>query len=438
MSPRFTLPLFACTLFISSSSWADFIKDSSASLNLRNFYFDNDTRNATGRTAEWGQGAVINYRSGFTSGTLGVGVDALGMVGLRLDGGKGKHAGSSMIPDESDGSARDEWSRAGGTVKLRVSKTVLRYGDTLQPILPILKTNDGRLLPQTYSGGMITSDEFENLTLVAGQLEHMVGRGSTNESGFAVGGPSGQLMPQSNQFRFAGADWKATSNLLLQYYYANMQDYYGQHFAGLVHTLPLGSDRSLTTDLRFFRTESDGANASAHGRAEGYRVGGYTRGNSGEIDNNTWSAAFTYKQDGHSLMFGYQRVSDNSNFVQPNQGGTGEGAGGTSNYILTDRLVTNFTRAGEQSTFAQYDYNFKSVGLAGLSAGIAYVAGSHIKNTRGEAQDEWERDITMDYLVQTGTFKGLKFSWRNGTLRGNATSEQDQNRLIVGYSIPLL
>lgn len=438
MKKRVTLPLFACTFFLSSPSWAEFVKDSSASLNLRNFYFDNDTRNAKGRTTEWGQGAVLNYRSGFTSGVIGVGLDAMGMVGLRLDGGKGRHTGSSMIPDESDGSARSEWGRSGATAKLHVSKTVLRYGDTLQPILPILKTNDGRLLPQTYSGGMVTSDEFEDLTLVAGQLEHMVGRGSTNESGFAVGGPSGQLMPQSNKFRFAGGDWKAAPNLLLQYYYANLEDYYGQHYAGLVHTLPLGSDRSLSTDLRFFHTESDGANASVQGRKEGYRVGGYTHGSTGEIDNNTWSAALTYKQDSHSIMFGHQRVSDNSNFVQPNQGGTGEGAGGTSNYILTDRLVTNFTRAGEQSTFAQYDYNFKSLGLPGLSTGVSYVKGTNIKNTRNEAQSEWERDITMDYLVQTGLLKGLKVSWRNGTLRGNATTDQDQKRLIVGYSIPLL
>lgn len=438
MKVGLALPFFACTFCLSSTASADFISDSNASIYLRNFYFDNDTRNAVGRTAEWGQGAVLNYRSGYTAGTVGFGVDAIGMVGLRLDGGRGKHKGSTMIPDESDGSARDEWSRAAASAKLKVSKTVLRYGDSLQPMLPVLKSNDGRLLPQTYSGGILTSNEIDNLTLVAGQLEHMVGRASTNESGFAVGGPSGQLMPQSNQFRFAGVDWKATPELLLQYYYANMEDYYTQHFAGLQHTLPIDSDKSLTTDLRYFVADADGANASASGRRQGYRLGGYTRGNTGEIDNNTWSAAFTYRQGSHSFMLGHQRVSDNSNFVNPNQGGTGEGAGGTSNYILTDRLVFNFTRAGERTSFAQYDYTFADFGLPGLCAGVAYLSGSHIRNTRSEAQSEWERDITMDYLVQTGTFKGLKFSWRNGSLRGNATTEQDQNRLIVGYSIPLL
>lgn len=433
----FVLPVFAWTLCLSTTASADFISDSHASIYLRNFYFDNDPRNASGRIAEWGQGAVLNYQSGYTPGTVGFGIDAIGMVGLRLDGGKGKHKGSTMIPDESDGSARDEWGRAAATAKLKVSKTVLRYGDSLQPMLPILKSNDGRLLPQTYSGGILTSNEIDNLTLVAGQLEHMVGRASTNESGFAVSGPAGQLMPQSNKFRFAGFDWKASPELLLQYYYANMEDYYAQHFAGLVHTLAIDNDKSLTTDLRYFVAESAGANASASGRSRGYRLGGYTRGNTGEIDNNTWSAALTYKQGSHSVMVGHQRVSDNSNFVNPNQGGTGEGAGGTSNYILTDRLIFNFTRAGETTNFAQYDYTFTKFGLPGLSAGVAYLSGSHIKNTRGEALSEWERDIVVDYLVQTGTFKGLKFSWRNGSLRGNATSDQDQNRLIVGYTIPL-
>ncbi|MBD1589830.1 OprD family porin [Pseudomonas typographi] len=437
MKSTSAITLIAGTLCMNASAWADFVDDGKAVLDLKNFYFNNDMRDATGKTAEWGQGAVFNYRSGFTEGVVGFGVDAQTMLGLRLDGGKGDHKGSSMIPDDSDGGARHDWSHGGAAAKMKVSNTVLTYGNTLQPNLPILKSNDGRLLPQTYEGGIITSKEISDVTLVAGQLEHMVGRGSTNRSGFAVGGPSGKILPQSNQFRFAGADWKATPNLLLQYYYANMEDYYGQHFLGLTHVAPLGADTSLTSDVRYFRSSADGANGTAAGRAEGYRVGGYTHDGSGEIDNRTWSAAFTLKHGGHSLMVGHQRVSEGSNFVQPNQANTGEGAGGYSNYLLTDRLIFNFTRAGERTSFAQYDYNFKQFGLPGLTAGISYLSGDHIKNTSDESQEEWERDLAIDYQVQQGALKGVKLGWRNGALRGNATNDQDQNRLIVSYSIPL-
>lgn len=430
--------LIAGTLCASPVVLADFLKDSKATLDLRNMYFHNDVRDAAGKTAEWAQGAVLRYQSGFTDGAVGVGVDAIGLLGVRLDGGRGHHQGSSMIPSERDGSAVDDWSHAGATAKLRVSKTILRYGNSLQPALPILNTNDGRLLPQTYAGAMLTSNELDNVTFVAGQLEHMVGRASTNHSGFAVAAPSGQIAAQSNQFRFAGADWRVVPGLTLRYYYANMQDYYGQHFVGLQHTLPIGEDRSLSTDLRYFRTDSDGANSSAAGRARGYRTGGYTDDGTGEIDNRTWSAALTYRQGFHSLMVGHQQVSSGSNFVQPNQGGTGEEPGGYSNYLYTDRMIFNFTRAGERTNFAQYDYAFTPWGLPGLSASIAYLRGDQVKTTSGPSAKEWERDIALDYLVQSGPLKNVKFSWRNGSLRGNATTDQDQNRLIVSYSIPLL
>ena len=124
---------------------------------------------------------------------------------------------------------------------MRFSQTEARYG-TLQPKLPILVANDGRVLPQTFEGGMITSKEVDNLTLVGGRLEHATGRGSSNRSGFAVAGGT----QQSNEFLFAGADYKLTKDLTLQYYTSRLEDYYVQHFGGLVHVLPLGEGQSLT------------------------------------------------------------------------------------------------------------------------------------------------------------------------------------------------
>ena len=34
--------------------------------------------------------------------------------------------------------------------------------------------------------------------------------------------------------------------------------------------------------------------------------------------------------------------------------------------------------------------------------------------------------------------KGLNLSWRNASLRGNDSTDQDENRLILSYSLPLL
>lgn len=436
------LAVAASTLGLSQVAFADFISDSKASLTLRNYYFDNDVKNTTNNNSaasEWGQGFILNYQSGFTEGTVGFGVDAVGMLGVRLDGGgRATKTGrdrtpGQLFPLETDGSAVDDFSKGGATAKARFSKTEARIG-TLMPKLPILVSNDGRLLPQMFEGGMVTSNEIDNLTLTAGQIEHAVGRASSNSTGLAVDGGS----EESNKFYFAGGDWKVTKDLTAQYYFANLEDYYDQHFVGLGHSLALGAG-SLKTDLRYFRTTSDGKNGNAVGRDAGYSANTTFGDGSGEIDNNTWSAAFTYTLGAHAFMLGHQRVSDNSNFVQLNQGSlVDEGAGGSSVYLLTDRQINSFTRAGEHTTFGQYTFDFASLGVPGLKASAAYLKGTNIQRADGSQNKEWERDIALDYVFQDGALKGLGLAWRNGMLRGDATTDADQNRLIVSYTLPLM
>ncbi|MFW0757443.1 OprD family porin [Pseudomonas sp. H11T01] len=428
------LAMMGSALF-SPLSMADFVKGSHATLGVRNFYYNNDNRDGTAapsKTEEWAQGFMLNYQSGFTDGTVGFGVDALGLLGIRLDSGDGRHVGSSMIPDDGKGAA-EQWARLGATAKMRFAKTEMRYG-TLTPKLPILVANDGRLLPQTFEGGQIVSNDFEHLTLTGGHIEHATGRGSSDRTGLAVAGGT----QESNQFNFAGADYKITDALLAQYYYANLEDYYQQHFGGLVHDLKLGDFGSLKTDLRYFKTMADGANASAAGRSEGYRASGFTKDGNGKIDNDTWSLAFTWGIGAHALMAGYQQVSKDSNFVQLNQGGIPDkGASGSSVYLLTDRYIQNFTRAGERTGFAQYSYDFAALGVPGLKASAMYLSGTGIQTASGQDQKEWERDFSLDYVIQSGALKGVAMGWRNGASRSEASRDQDQNRLVVSYSLPL-
>ena len=87
---------------------------------------------------------------------------------------------------------------------------------------------------------------------------------------------------------------------------------------------------------------------------------------------------------------------------------------------------------------AEYGYDFASIGAPGLKATVTYLSGDNI-NAAGSDQKEWERDFRLDYTLQSGALKGLGFSWRNASLRGNTTAaDQDENRLIVSYSLPLL
>lgn len=428
---------------------AGFIEDSTATLGLRNFYFNNDNRESqgdvginaarNGQQEEWGQALQLNYTSGFTQGTVGFGLDAIALVGVKLDAGGNGKAGSdrtpgALFPRESDGSAVDNYAKGGVTGKVRLSKTEARLG-TLQPKLPVVTFNDGRLLPQTFQGGQITSNEIDGLTLIAGQLESTKTRSSTDDISLRIAGAAvvNGKQADTNKFYFAGGDYKLTKDLTAQYYYGNLDDFYKQHFLGLTHNwaLPLGA---LKSDLRYFKSSADGKNGSAAGRAEGYRSSGFWKAgdsNTGEVDNRTWSALFTYSLSGHALSAGYQQVSGDSAFPFLNQGD------GATAYLITDRQITNFARAGQRTWLAEYGYDFASAGIPGLKATVTYLSGDKIKNA-GADQKEWERDFRLDYTLQEGALKGLGFSWRNASLRSEATSDIDQNRLIVSYSLPLL
>lgn len=189
---------------------AGFIEDSKASITARNFYINSDNRDGTANPSkqeEWGQGFIFNFASGYTQGTVGFGVDAIGLYGVKLDSGKGTHynansagKGGLVFPSDSDGRAVDDFSSLGLTAKVKVSKTELRLG-TLLPKLPVVTSNDGRLLPQTFEGGQITSNDIENLTLVGGKLEHAKGRNSTNNDSLTIAGSNGATTTKTSNKR---------------------------------------------------------------------------------------------------------------------------------------------------------------------------------------------------------------------------------------------
>jgi len=435
---------------IAAAHAAGFVEDSKATLSLRNAYFNNDNRNGSANPSyrmDWGQGFLLNYQSGFTQGTVGFGVDAIGMLGLRLDGGfnrsTSKVQGYAMFPsDNGDGRSVDEFSSLGATAKAKISQTEFRYG-TLMPKLPVVVFNDGRLLPQTFTGGQVTSKEIDNLTLTGGQLSQAKGRNSSDDTSLSIAGSnSGSTARDSNKFNFIGGDYKVTKDLTLQYYFGQLEDFYNQHFLGLTHSVKLG-DGTFKSDLRYFDSDGSGSNNHADTQSSLYASSGYYGGTRtrGEVDNRLYSGLFTYAIQGHTFGLGYQGSNGKSDFPYLNQGD------GSSTYLITDIQINKFNRAGEDTWQARYSYDFGQLGLKGLTAGVIYQRGDNIRTAAGDSM-EWERDLTVSYVIPEGQLKGLGFTWRNASLRTDlpATSQsgvpgqrdQDENRLIVSYTLPLL
>jgi len=421
-----------------------FLEDSKVSTSARTLYFEHDIREPNGvDQRQTDLGLRLDAISGFTSGSVGFGVDVLGLTGINLGGGLSSQSASSVntvTPVDSDGHPVSSWSRLGANVKAKISDTELKVGSALAPNLPVVVANDGRVLPQIFEGAAITSTEINGLKINAGKLTHAAGRASTNYSGLTVSGAT----KGSNSFYYAGADWKVTPDLMLQYYFAQLSDFYNQNFLGGIYNYKISDGQYLKTDIRYFHSTPDGRAGNT-----GYvfnNAGGYAS-KPGEAKNDTWSAFFTYGLGGHAFTLGHQRISGDgampyiSNNNLRDGEGRHEGEGGSTVYLFTDSMINSFVRAGERTTFGQYIYDFAASGVPGLKASVTYLHGDNIKDARGNGQEysEWERDYRIDYAFQQGFLKDFAVSLRRANYRSEipvaqGASDTDQTRLYLVYT----
>ncbi|MGH8368953.1 MAG: OprD family porin, partial [Pseudomonas sp.] len=383
-------------------------------LDLRNFYMNRDFRQANApqnKADEWAQGFVLRLESGYTEGVVGFGVDALGEMGLKLDSSRDRR-GTGLLPSGASGEPADSYSELGLTAKLRVSKTVLKLG-TLQPLLPVAAYNDTRLLPSTYNGELVTSQDIDGLTLNVGRLEKQNLRDSSNNESMSYGGVN------SSHLDLAGGTYAINPHLAATYYYAQMQDIYRQNFIGLVHDLPLAEGVNLRTDLRYFDTREQG---SALLRSAS-RVDG------GRIDNRFFNGMFSLSVGAHKFGLGFQSLSGDGDFAFPGQ----------DPYSVNLVTINIFTKANTDAWQARYDYNFAALGLPGLTFMTRYVDGSHAQTATVRNGREWERDTDLVYTVQSGPLKNVNVRLRNATLRSSngLTSDIDESRVIIGYTVAL-
>jgi hypothetical protein len=412
-------------LALPSLAHADFIKDSKASLELRNFYMNRDYRQGhddklptvTGKapkeyksySEEWAQGFLLRAESGYTEGTVGVGVDAIGLLGVRLDSGRGRSGTSLLQLDRETGEAQSDFGSLGVAGKVKLSKSVLKLG-TLQPKSPVLQANDSRLLPQTFEGGSVNVLEIDQLSLNAGAISQVKQRNSSDHEDLTLNGSSSR---GSNSFNFAGADYALNKNLTASYYYAELENIYQQNFAGLVYLQPLGEGQTLKADLRYFDS-TDNGNQYA-----------------GKIDNRALNGMLTYGAGAHSFALGYQQMQGDSPFPYITD---------SDPFLVNYVQIGSFAATEERSWQARYDLNFASYGIPGLSLMTRYVTGDNIDRGAQADGKEWERDTDIAYVQPDGAFKGIGVKWRNATYRSNlakTTEDLDENRLILSYTVAL-
>lgn len=390
-----------------------FIEDSKLNVKTRMLYFSRDFRNNEGgqsRREETGLGFLGTFESGFTQGTVGVGVDAIGMLGLKLDSGKGR-AGTGLFPTGSDGRSQDDYSKAGGAVKFRISDTVLKVGDQFTA-LPVFATDDSRLLPEIAQGTLITSNEIEGLTLHAGHFTSLTAQEQTNRDSFGL-----------KEANVVGGTYAFTDNLSTSLYYSKVEDYWRKYYANVNWALPISDKQGLVFDFNIYDTKSEGS-------AE------YRAFDGDKLDNRAFSLSGAYNIGAHTFTLAYQKVTGDGDY------GYGIDGGGTI-FLANSVARSDFNAEDEKSWQARYDLNFAEYGIPGLTFMTRYVRGTDANVAGTSNGKEWERDVDIKYVLQSGPAKDLSFRVRQATYRSSDgvyydSPSIDELRLIVEYPLSIL
>jgi hypothetical protein len=408
------LLMLSLPLSISAQANSTFTSDSSASVLLHNYYFDRNYKDPENpalkkELREWAQGVTLDFKSGYTEGPIGLGLDLNSMTGIKLDSAPDR-SGTQLLPVDSKGRAEDNFSSLGGIAKARYEKTKLNAGRMVLN-LPIAFSSPGRLVPQMFQGVTLQSEDIQDMTLLGGYLDRIKFRDSSNYENLRVTASNGRFIDaDSSGFSYAGAKYKFTPSLTGSYYHATLNDIYRQENVWLVHDQPIGPGR-LKTDFRWVKSGEDGA------------------ANGGKVDNNNYGVVFRYSLGGHTFSTGYMALFGDT--AQPYIGRsepfpTVEGA-----------ISTDFLNAKEKTWQVRWDYDFVAQGVPGLTALVWHMRGSNIElPERMGGSDLYERETQAQvaYVIQSGPLQGLGFKVRHSWYRNDFTQAatfRDNNDLRV-------
>ncbi len=395
-----------------------FVEGSKVTLNARNFYINRNFvdpayNGGQNKAEEWTQSFILNAQSGYTPGPVGFGVDVLAGLAVKLDGGGGTY-GTGLLPTHGAGADRhpaDDFGRIAVAAKAKMSETELRVGEW-QVVVPVLRADDGRSLPQTFQGGMISSREISNLSLFGGQMRQNSTRDDASMEDMVYKDGLNGITATSDRFNFIGGEYTFNEKTKVGLWHGRLEDIYQQSYAQLLHVQPLGEDMALTANLGYFTGKDEGSALA------------------GDLDNKTYSGLFGLQAGANTFYVGLQKVSGNQ-WMRVN------GTGGAS--VANDSFNSAYDAADERSWQLRHDYNFAGVGIPGLVLMNRYISGDNITTASGDEGKEWGRESELAYTVQSGALKNLNIKWRNSSMRRDYSSNEfDENRLIINYPISIL
>ncbi|MDH4847947.1 OprD family porin [Pseudomonas sp. BN605] len=404
-----------------SASASDFFDDSEATLTARNYYMDREYKGTSpqNHSREWAQGFILKANSGYTDGPVGFGLNATGLMGIKLDSSPDRR-GTDLLPYNAQGEAADEYSELGLTAKMRLAKTVVQAGTLTNTTFPMAYPSVSRLLPQTFRGVHVSSTDLDKFTLIGSYIDRINKRNSTDYEKFTMGSPNGRYNPtaESDKATFLGIEYRPTNAWTLRYYNGTVENLYQTNYINL-ENLQNFENSKLKSEVSWYSSRDEGSAGA------------------GKVDNDTYLAEFTYSVGGHSFIGGYQILSGDT--ATPYISGT---------EMLTlgkYMLASDFLNPNERTWQAMYVYDFVASGIPGLKATVRYLKGDDIELPTalgGSGLSESERYVELSYVIQSGPLRDVAIRVRNSKYRNDFASnasfrDENQTRINIDYTVKL-
>lgn len=400
-----------------AATHADFIDDSNVQLKFKNFYLDREyNQDTTGVVnkgyGNWTQAVTLDAKSGYHDIGAGiqVGADLLAQYAVSL---KANGNDIHMPFDASEGKSERDNAKLGATLKVKVSETELKVGDLL-PMSPVVFFDPSRQLLTTYSGAWLESKDLKNTKLTLAYIDGINARYDNQYQDLSLF-PNNNFTKTTNDGMYiAGIDYQFTPKFAGSYWYADVTNIYQQHYAAGAFKTNLSEKTKLDAHIRYFDNSESGDKLY------------------GSIDSQAVSAGAKINNGMHTVQFGYQQMFGEHGkeaTMFPTLGGW------VPQPYLDNWSVASFIRKDERSWSLGYTYNFKDVGISGLTATVRHFRGDNIDFGAAKPEGkENENNVIVNYVVPEGKLKGLGFNYMFIDTNYNFGNDLQEHRIATTYS----
>ena len=400
-----------------AATHADFIDDSNVQLKFKNFYLDReynqDTAGAVNKGyGNWTQAVTLDAKSGYHDIGAGiqVGADLLAQYAVSL---KANGNDIHMPFDASEGKSERDNAKLGATLKVKVSETELKVGDLL-PMSPVVFFDPSRQLLTTYSGAWLESKDLKNTKLTLAYIDGINARYDNQYQDLSLF-PNNNFTKTTNDGMYiAGIDYQFTPKFAGSYWYADVTNIYQQHYVAGAFKTNLSEKTKLDAHIRYFDNSESGDKLY------------------GSIDSQAVSAGAKINNGMHTVQFGYQQMFGEHGkeaTMFPTLGGW------VPQPYLDNWSVASFIRKDERSWSLGYTYNFKDVGISGLTATVRHFRGDNIDFGAAKPEGkENENNVIVNYVVPEGKLKGLGFNYMFIDTNYNFGNDLQEHRIATTYS----